>query len=158
LRPRATTGTAAIFISSLAGHNFHPTEPVAAVLREPCDPGLAGKLEAAFEPGQASPPLAYVLSKHGLMAYCRRQAAAWGERGARILSLSPGLIATPMGAREFENNPGKMKLFERTPLRREGTMLEIADAIEFLASDRASFISGTDLLVDGGLAAAITSG
>ena len=40
-----------------------------------------------------------------------------------------------------------------TPLAREGTMIEIADAIEFLVSDRASFISGTDLLVDGGLAA-----
>jgi NAD(P)-dependent dehydrogenase (short-subunit alcohol dehydrogenase family) len=44
-----------------------------------------------------------------------------------------------------------MKLYERTPLKREGTMLEIADAIEFLVSDRASFISGTDLVVDGGL-------
>ena len=48
----------------------------------------------------------------------------------------------------------KVKLLEMTPLAREGTMIEIADAIEFLVSDRASFISGIDLLVDGGLAAA----
>lgn len=52
---------------------------------------------------------------------------------------------------------GVMKLYGRTPLRREGAMLEIADAIEFLASDRASFITGTDLLVDGGHAAAASA-
>jgi NAD(P)-dependent dehydrogenase (short-subunit alcohol dehydrogenase family) len=46
-------------------------------------------------------------------------------------------------------------MLARTPLQREGTMLEIADAVEFLASDRASFISGIDLLVDGGLAAVL---
>jgi NAD(P)-dependent dehydrogenase (short-subunit alcohol dehydrogenase family) len=79
----------------------------------------------------------------------------WGDRGARIVSLSPGLIATTMGALEFANSPQKRQLYEQTPLQREGTMVEIADAVEFLTSDRASFISGTDLLVDGGIAAAI---
>jgi NAD(P)-dependent dehydrogenase (short-subunit alcohol dehydrogenase family) len=102
--------------------------------------------------------MAYTLSKYGLISYCRREAAAWGERGARIVSLSPGLIATPQGAREFERSVSKVRLYEQTPLRREGTMLEIADAIEFLASDKASFISGTDLLVDGGLYAALSTG
>jgi NAD(P)-dependent dehydrogenase (short-subunit alcohol dehydrogenase family) len=50
-----------------------------------------------------------------------------------------------------------MGLYRLTPLGREGTMVEIADAVEFLLSDRASFISGTDLLVDGGVAAAIAN-
>jgi NAD(P)-dependent dehydrogenase (short-subunit alcohol dehydrogenase family) len=90
-------------------------------------------------------------TKWGILAYARNQAAAWGARGARIVSLSPGLIATTMGALEFEKSPGKRALYEKSPLAREGTMLEIADAVEFLASERASFISGTDLLVDGGL-------
>ena len=75
--------------------------------------------------------------------------------GARIVSLSPGLIATPQGAREFEQRPDKHVLFAKTPLQREGTMVEIADAVEFLLSDRASFITGIDLLVDGGIAAAV---
>jgi NAD(P)-dependent dehydrogenase (short-subunit alcohol dehydrogenase family) len=66
------------------------------------------------------------------------------------------MIATPMGAKEFEANEHKRKMFEASPLSREGTMLEIADAVEFLASDKASFISGTDLLVDGGLTGALT--
>jgi NAD(P)-dependent dehydrogenase (short-subunit alcohol dehydrogenase family) len=46
-------------------------------------------------------------------------------------------------------------MLEKTPLQREGTMIEIADAVEFLVSVKASFISGIDLLVDGGLAASI---
>jgi NAD(P)-dependent dehydrogenase (short-subunit alcohol dehydrogenase family) len=157
LRPRASTATAAIFISSLAGHNFRPGEAVELVLRNPADPDLVEKLIAELGETEATPPRAYALSKWALMAYCRSHASAWGERGARIVSLSPGMIATPQGAREFENSPNKIKLFAHTPLKREGTMLEIADAIEFLASDRASFITGTDLLVDGGLAAALSS-
>ena len=70
------------------------------------------------------------------------------------MSLSPGLIATPMGAAEFQN-PQKMALFQSSPLGREGTVVEICDAVEFLLSDRASFISGTDLLVDGGITSAV---
>jgi NAD(P)-dependent dehydrogenase (short-subunit alcohol dehydrogenase family) len=87
---------------------------------------------------------------------CRRRVSDWGSHGARIISLSPGLIATPQGAVEFKS-PQKMALYQLTPLEREGTMVEIADAVEFLLSDRASFISGTDLLVDGGIFAAITN-
>jgi NAD(P)-dependent dehydrogenase (short-subunit alcohol dehydrogenase family) len=157
LRPRAPVGGAAILISSLAAHNFRPSDAVETVLRAPFDPELVEKLAAALGEGEATPQKAYVLSKYALMAYCRREAAAWGARGARIVSLSPGLIATPQGALEFEKSAGKMKLYERTPLGREGTMLEIANVIEFLASDRASFISGTDLLVDGGLAGTLAS-
>ena len=67
------------------------------------------------------------------------------------MSLSPGLIATPMGALEFVAQPEKRRLLPLTPLAREGTMVEIADAVEFLLSDRASFITGIDLLVDGGI-------
>lgn len=155
LRARASTGAAAILVASVAGHTFQAPEAVRAVLREPGRPDLVDRLAEAFGEGQATPQAAYGASKYGLIAYCRGQAPAWGEAGARIVSLSPGMIATPMGALEFEKSPAKRALYERTPLRREGSMLEVADAIAFLASDRASFITGTDLLVDGGLAAAV---
>ena len=158
LRPFAPVGGAAILIASLAAHGFSPTDAVEALLRNPDDRALADKLARELGDAQATPQMAYTLSKHGLITYCRRQAPAWGERGARIVSLSPGLIATPQGAREFEKSASKFRLYEQTPLRREGTMLEIADAIEFLASDKASFISGTDLLIDGGLYAALSTG
>jgi len=154
LRPLARQGSAAVLVSSLAAHSFQPTPEVAALLREAAAPDLAEKLEAAMGEN-ATPQLAYPVSKWGMNLYCRRQAAAWGEMGARIVSISPGLIATPMGALEFEKSPGKRAMYEKTPLKRECTMLEIADVLEFLVSPRASFISGTDLLVDGGLAGAM---
>jgi NAD(P)-dependent dehydrogenase (short-subunit alcohol dehydrogenase family) len=151
LLPLARQGSAAILISSLAGHNFRPSDDAIAILHQPCAPDLAERLAALIGPDAASPQMAYMYTKWGILAYARNQAAAWGARGARIVSLSPGLIATTMGALEFEKSPGKRALYEKSPLAREGTMLEIADAVEFLASERASFISGTDLLVDGGL-------
>jgi NAD(P)-dependent dehydrogenase (short-subunit alcohol dehydrogenase family) len=151
LLPLATTGSAAVLIASIAGHNLGLPAQVDAILGRPTDADLVEKLRAELGEERATPAFGYSLSKHGMIAYCRRSAGAWGERGARIVSLSPGLIATPMGAISYEVSPEKMKLYERTPLKREGTMLEIADAIEFLVSDRASFISGTDLVVDGGL-------
>jgi NAD(P)-dependent dehydrogenase (short-subunit alcohol dehydrogenase family) len=153
--PAASPGSAAVLISSLAALHVQPTPEVKAILADAGAQDMPARLEAALGE-QASPQLAYPYSKWGLNLYARRQAAAWGARGARIVSLSPGLIATPMGALEFEKSPGKRAMYEKSPLRRECTMLEIADVAEFLVSPRASFISGTDILVDGGLGAALT--
>ena len=66
------------------------------------------------------------------------------------MSVSPGLIASPMGARELEAQPAKRAMLPRIPLGREGTMDEVADAVEFLVSDRASYVSGANLTVSGG--------
>lgn len=152
--PLASSSTAAIFIASLAGHRAPPEGRIVALLDRPLEPDFLDALQAALtEPATAG--LAYQHSKWALIRMCRQRAPAWGARRARIVSLSPGLIATPMGALEFERQPMKYDLLAKTPLEREGTMLEVADAVEFLASDRASFISGTDLLVDGGIAAAL---
>lgn len=153
--PLAGQGSAAILIASLAAHNFRPSDEAIAVLRDPAAPDLAEKLAAVIGTEHATPQMAYVYSKWGILSYARKQAATWGARRARIVSLSPGLIATTQGAIEFEKSPGKRAMYEQTPLEREGTMLEIADAVEFLASERASFISGTDVRVDGGLGGAL---
>jgi NAD(P)-dependent dehydrogenase (short-subunit alcohol dehydrogenase family) len=156
LLPLAGSGTAAIFISSLAGHLPPPASEILTLLDKPLDPDFLDQLEAAL--GEVTTTLSYQLSKVALIRLCEQRAFVWGKVGARILSLSPGLIATPMGALEFERQPIKFDLLAKTPLQREGTMLEIADAVEYLASDRASFISGTDILVDGGIAAALKHG
>jgi NAD(P)-dependent dehydrogenase (short-subunit alcohol dehydrogenase family) len=155
LLPLAGQGSAAVLISSLAAHGAPPPTEVVELLKRPAAGDLAEQAAAAMG-DQATPPMAYVISKWGMNLYARRQAASWGARGARIVSLSPGLIATPMGALEFEKSPGKRAMYDKSPLRRECTMLEVADVAEFLVSPRASFISGTDILVDGGLAAALT--
>jgi len=151
-RQTASAGSAAIFISSLGAHAAPPPDNVIALFDEGLGPDLPARIEALTP--EPTPRRAYQLSKMAMNRICRRQAGAWGSRGARILSLSPGLIATPMGAREFSGTPEKMEQYQRTPLQREGTMLEIAATVAFLASPAASFISGTDILVDGGLGAA----
>jgi NAD(P)-dependent dehydrogenase (short-subunit alcohol dehydrogenase family) len=150
----AGQGTAAVFVSSLSSRLISPDPAVLAVLDDPLATDVIDRLEALVD-GDTSTVMAYNLSKVALNRLCERRAQAWGLRGARIVSISPGLIASPMGALEFRNRPMKMELYRKTPLAREGTMVEVADAIEFLASDRASFITGTDLLVDGGVAAVL---
>jgi NAD(P)-dependent dehydrogenase (short-subunit alcohol dehydrogenase family) len=148
-------GLAAVFIASLAAHMGQLNNSEAEAFDEPLAPTFVNAVATAH--GSAiDPGTAYQLSKTALVRMCRSRAATWGAQGARIVSLSPGLIATPMGAREFQANPAKHELLSRVPLRREGTMLEIADVVEFLLSDRASYINGVDLLVDGGIHAALT--
>jgi NAD(P)-dependent dehydrogenase (short-subunit alcohol dehydrogenase family) len=155
LRPLARPGASGILIASLAAHSIRPSQALLEVLGTPLASDLADRVAAVVGAGNATPAAAYALSKAGLLEMARREATDWGRVGARIVSLSPGLIATPMGALAYEKSAGKRAMFEQSPLSREGSMSEIADAVEFLASDRASFISGTDLLVDGGLAAAL---
>lgn len=152
----AGVGTAAVFVSSLAAHGGAlPGDDVLAILDDPLAPDFFAKLEAIVPTHSSG--MAYRLSKLGLNRMIQRRAAAWGRKTARIVSMSPGLIATPMGALEFEGDSREVKLdlLRATPLGREGTLPEVCDAIEFLASPRASFITGIDLLVDGGAAAAV---
>lgn len=157
LLPHVQDGAAAIMIASVAAHMGGFLPDVLAPLRDHADaPDLPERLRELIGMENAVPDMAYRLSKSGLVMLCRRRAREWGARGGRILSLSPGIIATPMGAREFAANAAKRKLFELSPLGREGTMDEITEVVAFLASDRASFITGTDVLVDGGLAGAIS--
>ena len=152
-QPILAPGGSAVFISSMAGH-MRAFESLHALLDSPLEPGFLDAIEGAVgEP--ATSQLAYQLSKSSLNRMVQRKAASWGQRGLRINSLSPGLIATPMGALEFERQPMKYDLLAATPITREGTMVEIADGVEFLASSRASFISGVDLLIDGGVTAAL---
>ena len=150
-------GGCGIFISSSAAHMSAPPRELTTILDAPRSPELIAQLETSLG-DNATPATAYALSKVGLNRMCRRLAAGWGKRRLRILSVSPGLIATPMGAKEFENSPAKHRLLAAIPLEREGTMLEIADLVEFLASPRASFITGTDILIDGGMIAGLGVG
>jgi NAD(P)-dependent dehydrogenase (short-subunit alcohol dehydrogenase family) len=151
--PLTAPGAAAVFVASLAAHLQTFESGVLSLLDNPLASDWLEVLTAALG-AQPSTAQAYMLSKVGLLRLCRRHARRWGERRARIVSLSPGLIATPMGRLEFRSEQ-KRELFKHSPLGRQGSMDEICDAVEFLVSDRASFISGTDLLVDGGIAAAV---
>jgi NAD(P)-dependent dehydrogenase (short-subunit alcohol dehydrogenase family) len=99
-----------------------------------------------------NPSGAYGLSKRGVQLLAISRAPAWGARGARLLSISPGMIDTEMGSDEFEAHTEAMQsILDRTPVEaRLGRAEEIAAVADFLMSDAASFMSGSDLLVDGG--------
>ena len=82
----------------------------------------------------------------------RAEAVAWGMRGARICSISPGIIDTPQGRQEFEEQPAMATMIDLTPIKRWGQPEEICNVVAFLLSDEASFMTGCDVVVDGGSA------
>lgn len=153
--PFVGPGSAAVCIASMAGH-LMPLHPgVAALMAEPMNPDLLDALDALPERPVGTSAGAYAHAKRAVRALVVRSAAAWGARGARIVSLSPGMIATPMGRLEFEQQPVMKTLLDRTPLARLGDATEIASVVAFLCSPAASFVTGCDLLVDGGVCAAL---
>jgi glucose 1-dehydrogenase len=95
---------------------------------------------------------AYSPSKAAVAMLSRQLALEWGPSGVRSNVVSPGLIRTPM-SESFYQAPGiKERREAMVPGRRIGTARDIADAVLFLASPRASYVSGAEILVDGGLA------
>jgi NAD(P)-dependent dehydrogenase (short-subunit alcohol dehydrogenase family) len=153
LLPHMREGGALVCFSSSAGHLLDSAQ-FDALLDAPRSAGL---YDALVEAGAnlEDPGIAYPISKYGVRRYVGKVAPAWGARNARIVSLSPGIIETPMGAREFARQPAMQTLVEMTPLKRQGSADEVAAVACFLTSPEASFVTGVDILVDGGSVSAI---
>ncbi len=152
-------GGAGLVISSQAGHmvTFTPEEE-RLVATTPTDE--LENLDIVKNKFTADPGIAYVASKRCNHLRVRTAAATtWGDRGARINTISPGIIVTPLAYDEFQAaGEGYQKMIDESPMKRVGTIDEIANAGAFLLSDQAGFITGTDLLMDGGVIAAMNSG
>jgi NAD(P)-dependent dehydrogenase (short-subunit alcohol dehydrogenase family) len=149
-------GGAGVFISSMAG-TLAPLEP--DLERRLMDSATANLLslpelsaEAITDPGTA-----YSFAKRANQLRVRSGAVTWGRRGARVNSISPGIISTPMGNAELAGPNGEFMrgMIAGSPAGRVGTAHDIASAVEFLVGPAASFITGTDLLVDGGVVASL---
>jgi NAD(P)-dependent dehydrogenase (short-subunit alcohol dehydrogenase family) len=158
--PLVVAGTAMVCFASMAGHMAGDgvAPEVDAALDAPLAEDFFERLLAAAGDAADDPGGAYGLAKRGVQRLVQREAVTWGRRGGRINSVSPGIIDTPMGRQEFDAQPIMKNLVELTPLAREGEPRELAAAVAFLLSDEASFVNGTDLLVDGGVVAAMRSG
>jgi NAD(P)-dependent dehydrogenase (short-subunit alcohol dehydrogenase family) len=145
-----------VLIASQAGHFARDTASpeLTALLDDPLAGDLLPQLEA-LNPGLLESAGAYGGSKLGVIRLAEREAVPWGALGGRVVSLSPGIIDTGMGQQEFAAQPMMAVMVEKTPLGRMGTDDEIASVVEFLCSDAASFITGSDILVDGGSTAAM---
>ena len=98
---------------------------------------------------------AYQLAKRCNVKRVMAEAIRWGKRGARINSISPGIIVTPLAIDEFNGPRGDFykNMFAHCPAGRPGTADEVANVAELLMSNRGAFITGSDFLVDGGATA-----
>lgn len=102
-----------------------------------------------------SPKSAYPIAKRGNILRVQAVAKAWGLRGARINTVSPGVISTAMGLEELRGSSGAMMnhLVNNSAIGKMGSPENITDMVEFLIGPQSSFISGNDFLVDGGTVA-----
>ena len=149
-RPRMAEGSCAVLIASSAGYMMQSPELDAAIDAVVPGPDSSSLLKLAA----ANSGAAYAISKRAVHRQVAREAPAFGARKARIVSISPGLIDTAMGRAEQKASPQMDMMLAKTPLGRYGTADEIASVAVFLCSPGASFISGCDIKVDGGVLAA----
>lgn len=98
---------------------------------------------------------AYQMAKRCNVKRVMAEAVKWGKRGARINSISPGIIVTPLAIDEFNGARGEFykNMFAKCPAGRPGTADEVANVAELLMDNRGAFITGADFLIDGGATA-----
>jgi NAD(P)-dependent dehydrogenase (short-subunit alcohol dehydrogenase family) len=98
---------------------------------------------------------AYQMAKRCNEKRVMAESVKWGKRGARINSISPGIIVTPLAIDEFNGPRGDFykNMFAKCPAGRPGTADEVANVAELIMSDKGAFITGSDFLIDGGATA-----
>ncbi|GAS89211.1 SDR family NAD(P)-dependent oxidoreductase [Mycolicibacterium brisbanense] len=134
----------------------HLTVAAIPLLRNGTGRSIVNVASTAGIRGMDSPLDAYQVSKAAVVSLTQSLALQLGPERIRVNTVCPGAILTPMIEPLYEENPARRaNMEERTPLRRLGLPVDIANAIHFLLSDQASFITATDLVVDGGWTAQI---
>ena len=148
-------GGAGVVIASQSGHRLGALTPEQnrALATTPAEELL--KLPM-LQPGQVSDTLhAYQLAKRGNALRVMAEAVRWAKRGARINTVSPGIIITPLAIDELTGPRGEgyRRMIEQSPVGRAGTPDEVAGVAALLMGSDGGFITGSDVLMDGGVTA-----
>jgi NAD(P)-dependent dehydrogenase (short-subunit alcohol dehydrogenase family) len=153
----AGEGSAIVNVASMAAHmlpeELVPTKHFPLAFTDE-DAFMAQMLAACDIAGEeARSGIAYAVSKSFVKWYSSSQSERFGSRGVRIVSVSPGSIDTEMGRLEEQAGAGAMVADAAVP--RWGTREEMAELLAFCAGDKATFMTGTDILNDGGVVASM---
>ena len=148
-------GGAGVVIASQSGHRLPPltAEQNTALATTPADELLAFPM---LQPDQVTDSLhAYQLSKRGNSLRVMAEAVRWGKRGARVNTISPGIIITPLAKDELTGPRGEgyRRMIELSPAGRAGTPDEVGTVGALLMGPDGAFITGSDFLMDGGVTA-----
>ncbi|CAH0156787.1 MULTISPECIES: SDR family oxidoreductase [unclassified Arthrobacter] len=151
------SGGSGVVISSMAGHmgDGFPHEVERAWAFTPASDLLA---LASLAPAAAGTSRdAYILAKRANTVRVQAAAVTWGERGARVNSISPGIISTPLAQEEMAgpDGDGYRHMIATSAAGRIGTPTDVAEAGALLLGPEGGFITGADLLIDGGVIAAM---
>lgn len=148
-------GGVGVTISSQSGHRMPALTPEEDELLA-CTPAEELLSLPLLQPKHIRDTLhAYQLAKRCNVKRVMAETVRWGQRGARLNSISPGIIVTPLAIDEFNGPRGDFykNMFAKCPAGRPGTADEVANVAELLMSDRGAFITGADFLIDGGATA-----
>jgi NAD(P)-dependent dehydrogenase (short-subunit alcohol dehydrogenase family) len=148
-------GGAAVVIASQSGHRLGAltAEQNAALATTPADELLSLPM---LQPDQLKDSLhAYQLSKRGNALRVMAEAVRWGKRGARVNTISPGIIITPLAKDELTGprSEGYRRMIDLCPAGRAGTPDEVGNVGALLMGPDGAFITGSDFLMDGGVTA-----
>lgn len=145
----ATKDSVLVLFSSIMGHTIPPNVDYDDALLNPQREKSFTSV-AKFVNDDAD--VMYNFAKRGVLLLLKENAFRIGQKGARIVSVSPGVIMTPMGIKAAEEHPERMDQMKAlTPLGRNGAPEDISEVVKFLISEKANFITGSDILIDGGI-------
>lgn len=145
----AVEDSVAVLFSSMMAYTVPSDEKYDAALE---NPQAHGSFETVSQFVDGSSDIMYNFAKRGVQLLSIKNADKWGSKRARIVTVSPGVIETEMALKAAQEHPERMQAIkEATPLKRNGTPEDVADVVRFLVSDAARFITGADILIDGGV-------
>jgi NAD(P)-dependent dehydrogenase (short-subunit alcohol dehydrogenase family) len=147
-------GASLVCIASMAGHAASLSREDEAALAKAPTAELLELAPVRAVQEKNDPITAYVVAKRGNQVRVQAAALAWNRRGARVNTVSPGVISTAMAKAEAEGATGEhmLAMLDACGIGRTGTPGELAEAVAFMAGSGSLYITGTDLLVDGGQA------